>query len=126
MVQLGIDAVWPSRSNASSSVFLQTFLFYFFDIPFFDVAIITLHGGNSFLSKFYSVGNGVFPDCLSSMRKDGLGEVTLTRFMLEVAKSNPDFNELPTLFSGIATACKAIANLVKRSQLTGLTGHKLR
>merc|ERR1719163_566534 len=50
--------------------------------------------------------------------------VTLTRFMLEVAKSNPDFNELPTLFSGIATACKAIANLVKRSQLTGLTGYE--
>jgi fructose-1,6-bisphosphatase I len=50
--------------------------------------------------------------------------VTLTRFMLEVAKSNPDFNELPTLFSGISTACKAIANLVKRSQLTGLTGYE--
>merc|ERR1719160_1733445 len=50
--------------------------------------------------------------------------VTLTRFMLEVAKSNPDFQELPTLFSGIGTACKAIANLVKRSQLTGLTGYE--
>merc|ERR1719201_3034609 len=50
--------------------------------------------------------------------------VTLTRFMLEVAKSNPDFNELPTLFSGISTACKAIANLVKRSQLTGMTGYE--
>ena len=50
--------------------------------------------------------------------------MTLTRFMLEVAKSNPDFQELPTLFSGIGTACKAIANLVKRSQLTGLTGYE--
>jgi fructose-1,6-bisphosphatase I len=48
--------------------------------------------------------------------------VTLTRFMLEVSKANPDLDELPALFSGISTACKAIANAVKRSQLTGLTG----
>merc|ERR550537_1942641 len=48
--------------------------------------------------------------------------VTLTRFMLEVFKANPDLDELPALFSGISTACKAIANAVKRSQLTGLTG----
>ena len=48
--------------------------------------------------------------------------VTLTRFMLEVSKANPELEELPALFSGISTACKAIANAVKRSQLTGLTG----
>jgi len=50
--------------------------------------------------------------------------VTLTRFMLEVSKANPEMGELPTLFSGISTACKAIANLVKRSQLTGMTGYE--
>merc|ERR1719243_40175 len=50
--------------------------------------------------------------------------VTLTRFMLEVSKANPDMGELPTLFSGISTACKAIANMVKRSQLTGMTGYE--
>lgn len=43
--------------------------------------------------------------------------VTLTRFMVEVAMLNPDLKELTTLFGAIETACKAISNLVKRSQL---------
>merc|ERR1719491_1060822 len=43
--------------------------------------------------------------------------VTLTRFMVEVAKLNPELSELTTLFGAIDTACKAITNLVKRSQL---------
>jgi len=43
--------------------------------------------------------------------------VTLKRFMSEVAKLNPDITELTILFGGIETACKAITNLVKRSQL---------
>ena len=43
--------------------------------------------------------------------------VTLTRFMNEVAILNPELKELTTLFSAIDTACKAISNLVKRSQL---------
>lgn len=43
--------------------------------------------------------------------------VTLKRFMAEVAMLNPEVSELTTLFGGIETACKAITNLVKRSQL---------
>lgn len=43
--------------------------------------------------------------------------VTLTRFMSEVAMLNPELQELTTLFGAIDTACKAITNLVKRSQL---------
>ena len=43
--------------------------------------------------------------------------VTLTRFMNEVAILNPELQELTTLFGAIDTACKAITNLVKRSQL---------
>jgi fructose-1,6-bisphosphatase I len=43
--------------------------------------------------------------------------VTLTRFMNEVAMLNPEIRELTTLFGAIDTACKAISNLVKRSQL---------
>jgi fructose-1,6-bisphosphatase I len=43
--------------------------------------------------------------------------VTLTRFMNEVAALNPDLREMTTLFGAIDTACKAISNLVKRSQL---------
>ena len=43
--------------------------------------------------------------------------VTLKRFMTEVVMLNPELQELTTLFGAIDTACKAIANLVKRSQL---------
>jgi fructose-1,6-bisphosphatase I len=43
--------------------------------------------------------------------------VTLTRFMNEVEKINPDLAELAQLIAGIQTASKAISNLVKRSQL---------
>ena len=43
--------------------------------------------------------------------------VTLKRFMSEVAYLNPELVELATLFGAIETACKAISNLVKRSQL---------
>jgi len=43
--------------------------------------------------------------------------VTLTRFMHEVAELNPELRELTILFDSIGTACKAITNMVKRSQL---------
>lgn len=43
--------------------------------------------------------------------------VTLKRFMSEVAMLNPELREITTLFGAIETACKAITNLVKRSQL---------
>lgn len=43
--------------------------------------------------------------------------VTLKRYMNEVAMLNPELTELVTLFGAIDTACKAIANMVKRSQL---------
>jgi fructose-1,6-bisphosphatase I len=43
--------------------------------------------------------------------------VTLKRFMSEVATLNPELTELTVLFGAIDTACKAISNLVRRSQL---------
>lgn len=43
--------------------------------------------------------------------------VTLKRFMSEVSLLNPEQTELTTLFGAIETACKAISNLIKRSQL---------
>jgi len=43
--------------------------------------------------------------------------VTLKRFMSEVAMLNPELTELTSVFGGIDTACKALSNLVKRSQL---------
>jgi len=45
--------------------------------------------------------------------------ITLTRFMQNVERVNPDLQELSQLFSGIQTAAKAISNLVKRSHLPG-------
>jgi len=43
--------------------------------------------------------------------------VTFTRFMAEVAMLNPELTELTSLFGAIDTSCKAITNMVKRSQL---------
>lgn len=48
--------------------------------------------------------------------------ITLTRFMLEVARANPDLQELESVFASIQTACKTIAKLVKRSAIDGMTG----
>merc|ERR1712174_150260 len=43
--------------------------------------------------------------------------ITLSRFMGEVTMLNPELTELTSIFGAIDTACKAIANLVRRSQL---------
>ena len=43
--------------------------------------------------------------------------VTLKRFMSEVNLLNPELVELTVLFGAIEISCKAIANLVRRSQL---------
>lgn len=48
--------------------------------------------------------------------------ITLSRYMIEFAKANPEMSELESLISSIQTACKAIANVVERSSITGLTG----
>jgi len=48
--------------------------------------------------------------------------ITLSRFMLEVARANPDLQELESVFASIQTACKTIAKLVKRSAIDGMTG----
>lgn len=48
--------------------------------------------------------------------------ITLSRFMLEVARANPDLQELESVFASIQTAVKTIAKLVKRSAIDGMTG----
>jgi len=48
--------------------------------------------------------------------------ITLTRFMLEVARANPDLQELESVFAAIQTACKTISKLVRRSAIDGMTG----
>uniref|UniRef100_A0A6U7TSN8 fructose-bisphosphatase n=2 Tax=Eutreptiella gymnastica TaxID=73025 RepID=A0A6U7TSN8_9EUGL len=49
--------------------------------------------------------------------------ITLSRYMLEVARANPDMVELESVFSSIQTACKTISKLVKRSAIDGMTGY---
>ncbi len=73
--------------------------------------------GNKFstsTSSLYSSPSPVTPEFDEICDTTG---VTLTRFMHEVERVNPELQELAQLFSGIQTASKAITNLVKRSQL---------
>ena len=46
--------------------------------------------------------------------------VTLSRYMMEVARQNPDLRDLESLMGGIQQACKTIANLVDRATITGM------
>jgi hypothetical protein len=46
--------------------------------------------------------------------------VTLSRYMMEVARQNPELRDLESLMGGIQQACKTIANLVDRATITGM------
>ena len=46
--------------------------------------------------------------------------ITLSRYMMEVARANPDLRDLESLMGGIQQACKTIANLVDRATITGM------
>ena len=48
--------------------------------------------------------------------------VTLSRYMCEVARANPELEDMQTLMSSIQTAVKTIASLVARSHITGMVG----
>jgi len=50
--------------------------------------------------------------------------ITLTRYMMEVARANPDLRDLESLIGGISLACKTIANLVDRATITGMVGYE--
>jgi len=55
----------------------------------------------------------------------GAGDVdimTLTRFMIENTKSNPDQQEMESMMASIQMACKKISSLVSRAGITDLTG----
>jgi fructose-1,6-bisphosphatase I len=89
----------------------------------FDLISLFLVATATFVSSFAS-GPSAFRRptalCVKAPVFDEVCEttgVTLKRFMAEVAMLNPELNELTTLFGAIDTACKAISNLVKRSQL---------
>ena len=45
--------------------------------------------------------------------------ITLSRYMMEVSRQNPDLRDLESLMGGIQQACKTIANIVDRAPITG-------
>ena len=51
--------------------------------------------------------------------------ITLSRYMMEVARANPDMRDLESLMGGIQQACKTIANLVDRATITGMVSQRL-
>lgn len=48
--------------------------------------------------------------------------VTLSRFMMETSRMNPELKDIESIFISLQTAVKAISNLVRTSSLKGNTG----
>jgi len=48
--------------------------------------------------------------------------VTLSRYMKEMVRVNPDLEEIESIFTSLQVACKTLSNLVRTSALSGLTG----
>lgn len=48
--------------------------------------------------------------------------VTLSRYMMEMVRVNPELEEIESIFTSLQVACKTLSNLVRTSALSGLTG----
>lgn len=48
--------------------------------------------------------------------------VTLSRYMMEIARLNPELEDVESIVTALQVACKTLSNLVRTSALTGLTG----
>lgn len=48
--------------------------------------------------------------------------VTLSRYMMEMARWNPELQDVESIITSLSVACKTLSNLVRTSALTGLTG----
>jgi fructose-1,6-bisphosphatase I len=48
--------------------------------------------------------------------------ITLSRYILEMARANPELNDVESIFTSLQTACKTISSLIRRSAFTGLAG----
>ena len=48
--------------------------------------------------------------------------ITLSRYMREMARANPELEQIESIFTALQTATKTISSLVRRSCLTGITG----
>jgi fructose-1,6-bisphosphatase I len=51
--------------------------------------------------------------------------VTLSRYMMEMERLNPELSEVESMFTSIQVGCKAISNLVRKSCLQANTGYAL-
>lgn len=48
--------------------------------------------------------------------------VTLSRFMMEMVRANPELEEIESVFTSLQVACKTLSKLVRTSSLSGNTG----
>jgi len=48
--------------------------------------------------------------------------VTLSRYMKEMVRANPELEEIESIFTSLQVACKTLSNLVRTSAISGLTG----
>jgi len=60
--------------------------------------------------------------CLSHVDICAETGVTLSRYMKEMVRVNPDLEEIESIFTSLQVACKTLSNLVRTSALSGLTG----
>lgn len=75
-------------------------------------------GGNGPKRGTYPIVDPIFKDVCE------LQGITLTRYMMEVARANPHLTEIESLMNSIQTATKYISSLVERACITGMTGYK--
>merc|ERR1719484_269070 len=67
----------------------------------------------------YDLNEPVFPEVCE------YAGITLSRYVLEMARANPshpELNELVSVMTAVERACKTISSLVRRSPMSGLTG----
>jgi fructose-1,6-bisphosphatase I len=48
--------------------------------------------------------------------------ITLSRYMMELARLNPELTEVESIVTSLQVACKTLSHLVRTSSLSGLTG----
>ena len=99
-------------------------MFHYFCV-IFSLGLASLNGfefrtSTSFRATFALKASSIVKPVFES--KCEITGITLTRYLLETVKANPQLQELESLVLSIKTACKAIANVVDRASLTGLTG----
>uniref|UniRef100_A0A0G4HBP3 fructose-bisphosphatase n=1 Tax=Chromera velia CCMP2878 TaxID=1169474 RepID=A0A0G4HBP3_9ALVE len=93
-----------------------------------DAGFVASGAGRSaqLLSRSSAGGRRRGQNCASlSMRFDNSDPsrvMTLTRFMLEETRKNPDMQDFESLMGSIQLACKSINNLVMKAGMTNLLG----